>query len=373
MKPMILRRGQSGREVTGGRRVPGLQAEQVITERPRPGDGAQAIFRRLALRLAAMEAATVSLMIYATSAARREIEVAMAAELGPTEWPVTWIEDLGGGGAPLAGVQAWVLAGRPVDRIRIGRRVVGSVYNDGGARHCVLGGLGPTAPNLPRTVQAQETLVTLETALAQAGFTLADVVRTWFYNDAILDWYDAFNQVRSAHYARVPWRTGSLPASTGIGARNPDGAALVVAAWAMQPDGGAAYAREVGSPLQCPAPRYGSAFSRAMEVASGGSRRLFVSGTASIHPDGTTAWVGDIRKQVALTMEVVAALLQARRMGYADITRATAYFKSAADQPVFAAWCAERDLTDLPVICLHADVCRDALLFEIELDAVRRI
>jgi len=168
----------------------------------------------------------------------------------------------------------------------------------------------------------------------------------------------------------VAWRTGSLPASTGIGARNAGGAALVVAAWAMQPLDGKAYAREVGSPLQCPAPKYGSSFSRAMEVASGGVRRLFISGTASIHPDGTTAWVGDIEKQVALTMEVVAAILQSRGMDYRDVTRATAYFKAPEFKPAFEAWCAARELADLPVVPLHADVCRDALLFEIELDAV---
>src|ERR1019366_1387059 len=132
--------------------------------------------------------------------------------------------------------------------------------------------------------QVQQMFGNLEWALDQAGFELADVVRTWFYNDDILAWYGDFNRVRSAHYAGVKWRTGSLPASTGIGARNIDGAALVVAAWAMRPLDGAARAREVGSPLQCPAPAYGSAFCRAMELDSGGCRRLFVSGTASIYP-----------------------------------------------------------------------------------------
>jgi enamine deaminase RidA (YjgF/YER057c/UK114 family) len=164
----------------------------------------------------------------------------------------------------------------------------------------------------------QQTLGNLEWALDNAGFTLGDVMRTWFYNDHILDWYDEFNRVRSAHYASVKWRTGSLPASTGIGARNPAGGALVVAAWAMQPLAAAAQALEVASPLQCPAPQYGSAFSRAMEINSGGWRRLLISGTASIHPDGKTAWVGNPKKQVDLTMEVIVAILYSRGMDFND-------------------------------------------------------
>jgi enamine deaminase RidA (YjgF/YER057c/UK114 family) len=344
--------------------------EIVLTECQRPGEPLRAAFHRLAVELAAGDATLLSLMIYGALRARPEIEAAMSAELGPVEWPVTWIEGLGGDAQPLAGLQAFAVSGRPVMRIRVGRRVVASVFEDGNARHCLLGGLGPTAGGLTPGAQVQQTFENLEWALGRAGFGLGDVVRTWFYNEAILAWYDDFNRVRSAHYANVAWRTGSLPASTGIGARNADGAALVVAAWAMQPLAATAYAREIGSPLQCPAPKYGSSFSRAMEVASGGVRRLFISGTASIHPDGSTAWVGDIGKQVGLTMEVIAAILQSRGMGYRDVTRATAYFKAPEFMPAFDAWCAARELTDMPVVALHADVCRDALLFEIEVDAV---
>jgi len=344
--------------------------EIVLSERQRAGEPVRAAFQRLGAALAAGDAVLLSLMVYGALSARREIEAAMSAELGAVEWPVTWIEGLGGDAQPLAGLQAFALSGRPVSRIRVGHRVVASVFEDGSARHCLLGGLGPTASGLTPGAQVQQTFATLEWALGRAGFALGDVVRTWFYNDAILAWYDDFNRVRSAHYAPVAWRTGSLRASTGIGARNAGGAALVVAAWAMQPLDGKAYAREVGSPLQCPAPKYGSSFSRAMEVASGGVRRLFISGTASIHPDGRTAWVGDIEKQVALTMEVIAAILQSRGMDYRDVTRATAYFKAPEFMPAFEAWCAARELTGMPVVPLHADVCRDALLFEIELDAV---
>jgi enamine deaminase RidA (YjgF/YER057c/UK114 family) len=209
----------------------------------------------------------------------------------------------------------------------------------------------------------------LECALDLAGFELGDVVRTWFYNEDILAWYGDFNRVRTEHYAGVKWRTGSLPASTGVAGKNPAGAALAVAAWAMRPIDASACAREIGSPLQCPAPAYGSSFARAMEIDSGGGRRLFISGTASIHPGGQTAWVGNPKKQIDLTMEVVAAILESRGMDFEDVTRATAYFQHPLFTTHFDRWCDARNLRHMPVLYVHCDICREDLLFELELDA----
>ena len=110
-----------------------------------------------------------------------------------------------------------------------------------------------------------------------------------------------------------------------------------------------------------------------MELVSGAKRRLFISGTASIWPDGRTAWVNDAAKQVTLTMEVVVAILQSRDMDFRNVTRATAYFQNSTFKRYFDAWCEERELWRLPVIALQAEVCRDDLLFEIEVDAVDSI
>jgi enamine deaminase RidA (YjgF/YER057c/UK114 family) len=335
----------------------------------RPGDPLTAVFLRLAIDLATRGAEIASLMIYGSTGARGEIERAMNAVLGEAQWPVTWVECASCDGLPLAGWQAWAVSGRPLMRVRLGSRIVGSVFEDAGARHCLLGGLGPTARGLVPAAQVQQTFGNLEWALDQAGFELADVVRTWFYNEDILAWYADFNRVRSAHYAGVKWRTGSLPASTGIGARNADGAAFALAAWAVKPLAAGARVFEVGSPLQCPAPAYGSAFSRAMEIDSGGWRRLLISGTASIFPDGKTAWPGNARKQIDVTMSVVSALLQTRGLEFQHVTRATAYFRHPPDRALFDAWLAMRGLRLLPMVPTHSVVCRDDLLFEIELDA----
>lgn len=343
--------------------------EIVLTETMRMGESVIGVFHRLAGKLAAQEAELLSLMIYASVAVRDEIECAMLSGLGETQWPVTWIDGASCDGAPLAGVQAFAVRGRTVTRVRRGDRIVGAVYEDAGARHCLFGGLGPTVRSLGASEQVRQTIGNLEWALDQAGFELADIVRTWFFNDDILAWYDEFNGVRSAHYAGVKFRTGSLPASTGIGIRTADGAALTLAARAVRPIGQGGCATEIGSPLQCPAPAYGSSFSRAMEVDSGGWRRLLVSGTASIFPGGKTAWIGDPRKQIDLTMEVVGAILQSRHMDYGNVTRATAYYRDSSFVRLFKEWCAAHDLQLLPVVNTQGVICRDDLLFEIELDA----
>ena len=341
----------------------------TVTDRQWPGEPVGHAFRRLAAELDARGATLLSLMIYASVEAHDEIARAVQLALGRTEWPITWVDSRNSGRTPLAGFQAWAVTGARVTRVALGQRVVGSVFEDGAARHCLIGGVGPTSLALSPAAQVQQTLGNLEWALGRADFTLRDVVRTWFYNDDILSWYGDFNRVRSALYAPVAFRTGSLPASTGIGARNADGAALTVAAWAMQPVDAGASAREIGSPLQCPAPAYGSSFSRAMELVTGDLRRVFVSGTASIWPDGRTAWVGDVPRQIALTMDVVTAILQSRGMDYRHVTRATAYFQNRAFMRHFDSWCEKHEVRRMPLIAFEADVCRDDLLFEIEVDA----
>ena len=229
--------------------------------------------------------------------------------------------------------------------------------------------MSPADKGLSRPDQTRAAIEDLQKILAHAGFDPADTVRTWFFLDKILSWYDEFNAARTKIYSDIKFRTGSLPASTGVGAKNPAGAALALAAWAFRPVEKNSRAGEVASPRQCPAPAYGSSFSRAMEISANGGRRLFISGTASIAPDGKTLWSGDVRKQVDTTMEVVEAILNARQFAFSDITRATAYFRRAADAGAFAGWLAAHDLTAMPVVSAQCDICRDDLLFEIEAEA----
>lgn len=345
--------------------------EISLTIQPALGEGIVEPFTRMA---DALRGATIThLLVFGSASASAPAIETMQRTLGRVDWPMTWVEGGACNGGAVAGIQVSAFAGGPVQRIRLDGRVVGSVFEEGGARHCLLGDLGPKQHALPAAGQTRQALERLAVALGQVGFSLADCVRTWFFLDEILSWYDEFNRARTEVYAGVRFRTGSLPASTGVGARNRFGAALTLAARAMRPLEPSAYAEETASPLQCPAPAYGSSFSRAMEIATSTRRQLLISGTASIAPGGETLWQNEVDQQVALTMRVVEAILHARGFSFHDLTRAVAYFKHRADARAFSAWCINHTLPSLPVIFAHCDVCRDDLLFELEVDASKSV
>ena len=217
--------------VTSGERG----SEVSLTIKPMPGEGIADLFNRLAGMLEKLNATILHLTIFGSISANATAMEAMQRRFGKIDWPVTWIEGAACDGNPIAGLQIFGFTGGTVDRISLDGRVVGSVFNDGAARHCLLGGLGPVRNSISRPDQTKETLDNLALALAQGGFSLTDTVRTWFFLDDLLSWYDEFNRTRTRIYSGVNFRTDSLPASTGIGAKNPAGDALTVGAWAMRP------------------------------------------------------------------------------------------------------------------------------------------
>lgn len=263
------------------------------------------------------------------------------------------------------GLQVQAVSGRDPSPILLDGRIAGYSIGGNGAVYCFLGGLIPEHSGASREDQTGEVFSKIEKALSVAGMDFNHVVRTWFYNDEILDWYAGFNRVRTGFFHRHGIRR--MPASTGIGAPNPAGTALVAKAVAVRSDDGSATVRTVPSPLQCDAFAYGSAFSRALEVADSRSRTLYISGTASIEPGGKSIHKGDPDAQIKLTMEVVEAILKEAGMSFGDTTRAVAYFRDPAH---IAHWNDfSRALPSLPLLAVGCHVCRNDLLFEIELDA----
>jgi enamine deaminase RidA (YjgF/YER057c/UK114 family) len=320
--------------------------------------------------LMALDVAVLMAMVYGDVAVQDATEVRLRQGLGAMDWPLLWVEGASVGCAAIAGVQLFVTAkNAPLRRLTLDGRVVGTVFHAQGSRHCVIAGVNPTDTSETPSEQTKQVLERANEVLREAGFTYGDIARTWFYNDDILAWYDDFNRARTAYYRQQTFASGSLPASTAVRGKNRMGAALAFAAWAVIPGSVETLVREVGSPLQCPAPAYGSSFSRAMMIGVGGQKRLFVSGTASIEPGGKTIWQGDAGRQIELSMQVVAAILRAQGMTFRDVERATAYFKSIDDVGLFRNWCAQAGLENMPVVPVHCDICRDDLLFEIELDA----
>ena len=344
--------------------------EYFLTVSPRGAD-LESMFPAAAEALRETEAAVVSQEIFGVS----NEDGAGAQMLGDffdaVTWPVTWIEEGCEEESARAAIQIWAVAGADVTPVELRGEVVGSVFENGHVRYCRLGGLAPEDTKAGNMQQARAVLELMEEGLNAAGMNFSNLIRTWFYNHQMLDWYGEFNSVRTQFFKERGVFDGLVPASTGVGGRNGAGAALMAECLACVPLTEGVEARTVASPLQCPAPTYGSSFSRAVELATPEMRRLYVSGTASISQDGHSIYVGDVERQVERTMEVVEAILKSRDMGWSDVTRAIAYYKQAADCPLFGGHCRGLELPEFPVALVKNDICRDDLLFEIEVDAIK--
>jgi len=295
---------------------------------------------------------------------------ALARTCGTVDWPVTWIGGAGSSQKNLTGTQVYAISGVSVQPVRLDGNIVGGVFEDDDATYCLLGDLRPTDLSCSRAEQARATLEKIEAALGTIDMGFSNVVRTWFYISEILSWYDEFNMVRNNFFTERGVFEGVVPASTGVGVANPAGAALVAEVFAVKAKNNNVGVKAVASPLQCPAIDYKSSFSRAVEVVLPDHRRLYISGTSSIEIDGKTAHVGDVEKQIARTMEVAGAILESCNMTWADTSRAIAYFKDIENAPLLDKYCRENRLPHMPIAVAHGDICRDELLFEIELDAV---
>ena len=289
---------------------------------------------------------------------------------GQRDWAVTWIEEAADPLGRPAGTHLHAVSGARVKPIVLDGRVVGAQFENGRAHYGQIADLRPADLSAGREEQARSVFEQLEAAVAAGGMKLSDVIRTWLYLDRILDWYTPFNGVRTKFFKEHKVFDGLVPASTGIGGRNAHGAAIVAGALTLIPKDDSVRAIAIPSPLQCPAPAYGSSFSRAVEIVYPGLRRLFISGTASILPGGETAFVGDVDRQIDLSMKVTAAILESRGMGWADLTRVVAYVRRHEDIPAFGAWCRRNALPPMPAVVSTHDICRDDLLFEIECDAI---
>jgi enamine deaminase RidA (YjgF/YER057c/UK114 family) len=286
----------------------------------------------------------------------------------PTPWPTTWLHNHAHGRALPLGTWIWSVVGGEVQTIPDLGRMGGVTVRDANGLWCFLAGIGPGAVTPTPGEQAQATFKALGGGLAKAGFAFTDVARTWFCNDRITAWYGDFNRARWDFFREVGVGGSFLPASTGVGAGNPAAMALQAGLLAVQSHNGRVRFAEVTSPEQGPAPAYKSAFSRAVEVCMPGGSWLTVSGTAAIAPDGRSQFPGDPAAQIERTLDVVGALVAARGHGWSDAVRGVAYFRDADTAPLLTASCARRGIPPLPVVRAAMDICRDDLLFELELD-----
>lgn len=307
----------------------------------------------------------------------RKTDVVTQRFVRDAEWPVIW---LNGDGNPKPGVTSTQLIAiinpeKAVKAVRLGKGTPMVTYNDAHAQFGYIGGsLNLNAEN-DESVSAQadaafEAMRTMCHFCHDAKFT--DIARTWLYLDKLLVWYDDFNVVRTDFFNKMRIFTeGIVPSSTGIGAINQDGSSTSLSAFVVKPLSDKVKVEAVPSPLQCPALNYKSSFSRAHLITHPDYKQLLISGTASILPDGESEFIDEPYEQIKLTMQVVDKILEAQKFEWSEVTRAICYFKDYKDVAYYHEFLEKHHLPDFPTICVQADVCRDELLFEIELDAVK--
>lgn len=347
----------------------GLIHEHFVTLTLEAGETPELLFQRVGRVVDQIDGQVVSAEVLGMTGSAQKHLPALRQVLGPPEPPINWLRNTRLD--TLCGIHLWFISGTSVSRIEASDGTVGSLFDDEYGRYCRLAGVLPTDVSGPRTEQARNVFQKMETILQGQGMAFSDVFRTWFYNDEILAWYGDFNGVRDGFFRERGVFDNLLPASTGIGGGNVGQAALTGGLLAIQHKRPGLQVAEVPSPFQSAAADYGSSFSRAVEVTYPDHRRIYVSGTASIDEAGRTVFVGDSKAQVTLTMEVVEAILRSKDMDWADVVRSLVYFRRAEDRFLFEAYRKDRALPAFPAIVTENDVCRDDLLFEIELDAMK--
>lgn len=228
----------------------------------------------------------------------------------------------------------------------------------------------------------------LEVAAAElyAGLFAAarglNLCRIWNYIPEIngetggLEHYRHFCRGRSLAFERE-FGVGfarSLPAASAVGTA---AGRLAVAFLATR-----APVQHFENPRQVPAFEYPSqygprppAFARATMVADEGSRTVLISGTAAIRGHVTIA-PGNLEAQVACTLENLATIAETAgagpRMGEGWHRSFRVFLRRAGDQPAVSAMLERGFLRDGDSVqFLRADICRSALLVEIEAQLTR--
>lgn len=208
--------------------------------------------------------------------------------------------------------------------------------------------------------------------LGSHGMSVADnCIRTWIFVRDVDTNYGGVVKGRRDYFNAI----GLTPdthfiASTGIGGVNAGAHALVnMDAYAVKGlEAGQVQYLHAYDHLS-PTALYGVTFERGTAVTYGDRRHLFISGTASIDPEGRVLHEGDVARQTDRMMENIGALLSEGGAGFKDIACAIVYLRDIADYAVVKArLSAEYPFLD-PLYVL-APVCRPTWLVEMECIAI---
>jgi len=350
--------------------------EGYITATPSPGlpvdEQARELFAGIRDALDSHNLRILQERVFGTQDALRTARSIRVEMYGPLDDGLepSWLLVPEGINGQIAGVQVHAVAGiRPPELLRLDNVPCGRVFRQPGkGGYMTLSNISALEQTQP-VKQARLVFEKAESVLEQVNANMLLVPRTWMWLADILSWYDDFNAVRNEFFIERGLITNGvpnkMPASTGIGVGPDNGAVCGMdLAAVLEPRGPIEYLDATGS--QNSALDYGSAFSRASRAETPAGTTVFVSGTASIGPDGKTAHPDNAQAQIETTIENIRTVLRQMNCRDNQVVQATAYCKTTAVERLFRDQWADLSWPNITAI---ADVCRPELLFEMELTA----
>ncbi|MCE5184635.1 MAG: hypothetical protein LLF76_00725 [Planctomycetaceae bacterium] len=329
-----------------------------------PAQEIEQVFQQISKMCVTHDATMIYLRFFVKETVFRTVQSCWRRFPEAARGPVTWIVQPEKAGIPDLSLQGYAVNAPDVQPIYDRGKISGFRFGDHHAS-CLHLNVHSRPSDQPAD-SAFSVFEGMQRQLRLAGSDFSHTVRTWLFADRILSWYGQLNQERDRFFQQHGIFDKLVPASTGIGAANPLGAALTAELLAIEPADGRTTIEKIASPMQCEALDYRSSFSRAILITTPNRKKLYISGTASIGSDGRTEHLNDCARQIELTMQVIGALAKSGSMTWSDSVEAIAYFKDSRDFALFDEYCAKYGL-DLPHIKIEADICRSELLFELEL------
>jgi enamine deaminase RidA (YjgF/YER057c/UK114 family) len=246
-----------------------------------------------------------------------------------------------------------------------------------------------------RSAQAEAAFSIMGRILKQEGMSFANVIRQWNYVEDIdgfdsqteerIQNYQSLNDVRSKYYATAQFVNG-YPAATGIGM---DSGGIILEFYANKPfvkeeikpiknpqqKDAYEYSEQVlvGNHLHIQNKKTAPKFERAKFISAENDKIIFVSGTASIKGE-VTIGIGDVALQTKTTIENIRNLISHENLTTNQIlnnyntlqfSSIRVYVKYASDMDTVREIC-DASFPEVQINYLVADICRDALLVEIE-------
>ncbi len=194
-----------------------------------------------------------------------------------------------------------------------------------------------------------------------------NVVRTWwFVRDIDTDYQQLVDARRRVFHRHNLTEKTHYIASTGIAGAHPDPLALLsldsYAIRGLCPE----QIEHLSAPDHLgPTHLYGVTFERATAISYADRRHILISGTASIDTAGNIVHPSDVLRQLDRTLENIAALLAAGKAGLNDLAMILVYLRNPADGSSIEK-VLRQQFGSLPMLVLHAPVCRPGWLIEIE-------